>query len=127
MKIFKKHVEGQETFEDNVLLLSRSLSQMRAYIHKILRILNNSEKVERKIAALLKDLASSGDNIKPHLLRDFYTVLSMAKTAQSEARHALGNLKLNEHHEIIENSLRKFKEANRFTKEARKILKNMSK
>ncbi len=128
MRFFKKHVEGQETFEDNVLLLSRSLSQMKSYIHKIIRILKNSEKVERKMGILLRQMSSPDGNIelKTHLLKNFYTTLSQAKTAQGEARHALSNLKLKEHNEIIENSLTKFKEANKYTKEARKILKTMA-
>ena len=129
MRFFKKHIEGQETFEDNVLLLSRSLSQMRSYVHKIVRILKNSEKVERKMGILLKQISSPGGNIelKTHSLKNFYTMLSMAKTAQGEAKHALSTLKLKEHHIIIEDCLKKFREANRFTKEAKKILKSMAK
>ena|SRR3989344_5136296 len=129
MNIFRKHEEGQETFENNALLLSRSLSQMRSYVHKIVRILKNSEKVERKMGILLKQISASGGNIelKTHLLKNFYTMLSMAKTAQGEAKHALSTLKLNDHHVIIEECLKKFREANRFTKEARRILKSMAK
>jgi len=129
MKAFDKHNQSQENFEDAIFILARSFRQMKVFMHKIMSLLKNTRNTENKIERILKEISVSGMQLdgKAHLLRDFYNMLSHAKTAQGEARNILLHFRLKENHEIIEQAFNKFRDSYHHTREAQKILKKMSK
>ena len=129
MKIFEKHSNDQDNFENGIVLLWRSLKNMKSLLHRILKMLKHSNRVEKKIESIFHELSTSGLQLdkKTHLLKDFYNLLSKAKTAQGEARNILLHFKLRENHMIIEEAFNKFHESHKHTREAQKVLKKMTK
>lgn len=129
MKIFEKHTKAHANLEQGIVLLARSFHRMKSHLHKILSMLKSSRNIETKIEHILKDLAKSGLQLngREHLLRDFYSMLSKAKTCQGEARNILLHYQIKENHDVIEQAYKKFDESHTYTKEASRILKKMTK